>query len=331
METTGMMTAGRTPSGALDLRDPAAVAAAAGAKARIEAAYQIALYKRRNEDDCRQRILDAVRRPVMADRVEYRKPQGGTVIKGPSIRFAELALREWGNVLCDVQTIYEDETARRVRVMVVDLETNTSFSAESTISKTIERRNAKDREIIGQRQNSQGELVFIVKATDDELTVKTQAAVSKILRNEGLRVIPSDIVDEAIEVARSVMADKNARDPEVERKRLLDAFGKLGVRPSDIDAYLGEPLPPKVIPEAMVLELRGIYEALASGDSTWKGIMEGKYGTAEERKAEGTNKAPSQSATDRVLDQLGKGKGGTSAPNPDPGPNTPPVQQTLKP
>jgi hypothetical protein len=274
------------PARRFDEKNPAAIAAAEGAKALVEAKYKIALFKPRKYDDVRQKILDAVRRPMMADRVEYAKPQGGTTIKGASIRFAELALREWGNVMTDTQVIFEDDYTRRIRVMVLDLETNTSFSNEVSISKTVERKKATDREIIGKRTNSQGELVFIVKATDEELLTRTASAVSKVLRNEGLRVIPSEIIDEAIEEARKVVRDKNSKDPEGERKKLLDAFGVIGVKPSDIDAYLGEPLP-KVIPEGMLVELRGIYESLKTGEATWKGIMEGKYGTGDDKKPVG--------------------------------------------
>lgn len=274
------------PARRFDEKNPAAIAAAEGAKALVEAKYKLALFKPRKYDDVRQRILDAVRRPMMAERVEYSKPQGGKMIKGPSIRFAELALREWGNVMTDTQVIFDDDYTRRIRVMVLDLETNTSFSNEVSIGKTVERANATDREILGQRKNSKGEPVFIIRATDEELLTKTAGAVSKVLRNEGLRVIPSEIIDEAIETARGVLADKNAKDPEGERKKLLDAFGKLGVKPSDIDAYLGEPLP-KVVHEAVLAELRGIYESLKIGESTWRGIMEGKYGTEDKPKAAG--------------------------------------------
>ncbi len=73
--------------------DPAAAAAAEAAKARIQSAYIMALQKPRNADDARDRILKACKRPAFAERVEFSKPVGGKQIKGPSIRFAELALQ----------------------------------------------------------------------------------------------------------------------------------------------------------------------------------------------------------------------------------------------
>ena len=126
--------------------DPAAVAAAESAKARIQAAYIMALQKPRNEDQARARILAACRRPEFAERVEFAKPVAGRKIKGPSIRFAELALREWGNVLSDIYVVYEDDFTKRIKVSELDLETNANFGKEITIKKTVERKNNRGRQ-----------------------------------------------------------------------------------------------------------------------------------------------------------------------------------------
>ena len=76
--------------------DPAAVSAAEAAKARIQASFIMAFKKPRNSDQARDSILRACKRPIFAQKVEYSKPVGGRKITGPSIRFTELALREWG-------------------------------------------------------------------------------------------------------------------------------------------------------------------------------------------------------------------------------------------
>ena len=109
----------RNQTNALMFSDPAAVAAAEGAKARIQSAYIMAMQRPRSYDQARVRILKACRRPDFAEKVEYSKPVGGKSIVGPSIRFAELALREWGNVFYENQVVYDDDNVRRVRVGVV--------------------------------------------------------------------------------------------------------------------------------------------------------------------------------------------------------------------
>ncbi len=247
--------------------DPAAVAAAESAKARIQAAYIMALQKPRNEDQARARILAACRRPEFADRVEFSKPVAGRKIKGPSIRFAELALREWGNILSDISVIYEDDHTKRIRIGELDLETNANFTKEITIKKTVERKNNQGRQVLGNRLNTNGETVYIVAATEDELNNKENALISKTIRNEGLRLIPSDIIDEAIATAKQTMHSRDSQDPQGEKKKVLDAFMIIGIQPKDVESYLGHPL--DTISPAELQDLRGVYRAIRDGEQSW--------------------------------------------------------------
>jgi len=268
--------------------DPAAVAAAEAAKARIQSAYIMAFKNSRDSDEARHRILQSCRRPAFAERVEYTKPVGNRKIKGPSIRFAEAALREWGNILSDIQIIYEDKEVRRSRILLVDLETNASFSKEIQIRKTVERRSKEGREVLGERTNTNGDKVYIVACTEDELHNKEAAQISKAIRNEGLRLIPSDIIDEAIEIARQTLRDRDAKDPAAAKKRLLDAFGELGISPKEIQKYIGhstDTLSPKELED-----LRGVYRAVKDGETSWSEFVkppeaaEATVGKAEQLK-----------------------------------------------
>jgi len=252
--------------------DPAIAAASEAVKARIQSAYIMAIQKPRDTDEARDRILHACKRPGFAERVEFSKPVAGRSIKGPSIRFAELALREWGNIMTDVQVLYEDDAVRRTKVQVIDLETNASFSKEIQISKHVERKNAKDREIISERMNTSGEKVFIVKATEDELHNKEAAAISKALRNEGLRVIPSDIIDEALDTARRTLSDRDKKDPDAAKKAVLDSFSSIGIRPREIQRFLKHDT--GSITAAELQELRGIYRAIRDGEAKWSDYLE---------------------------------------------------------
>jgi len=303
--------------------DPAAVAAAETAKARIQSAYVMAYQRPRSEDQARVRILEACKRPAFAERVEYSKPVGGRSITGPSVRFAELALREWGNILSESQVIYEDTETRRVRVTVIDLETNASFSKELAIKKTVERKKAEDREVVGQRLNKRNELVFIVLATEDELHNKEAAMISKALRNEGLRVIPSDIVDEAMETAKATLRNRDSQDPKAAKKRVLDAFALLGIKPNDLQAYLGHSL--DSLSPAELETLRGVHAAIKEGDASWadyvspkKESPEGEGKSATEKLAEATRKPRSDKGVPR------KQEAPETAPEPPlPGPEAP--------
>ena len=254
--------------------DPAAIAAAESAKARIQSAYIMALQNPRNYDNARLKILAACKRPDFAEKCTYTKPVGGSTLTGPSIRFAELALREWGNVSYENQVVFDDENVRRIRVTVTDLESNATFSKEIQLSKAIERKNSKGREVLGERLNSYGDTVYLVRATEDEVATREAALISKALRNEGLRLIPTEIIEEGLTVARQTLQAKDRKDPDAARKQLTEAFFAYGVKPMELEKYLGHSLD-QCQPDELQ-ELRSIYRAIKDGEAKWAGFMETK-------------------------------------------------------
>jgi DNA-binding XRE family transcriptional regulator len=246
---------------------PGAIAAAETARAMVMAAYGMAQRNPRDFESSRKKILKACERPAFAERVEYSKPVGGGNVHGPSIRFAELALREWGNVRTDVTTIYEDDEIRRIQVTCTDLETNVAFGKQQTIRKTVERRNRKGREVVGSRTNTYGDEVFVVVATEDELATKEAAVVSKVLRNEGLRLIPADVVDEALTTAKDTLGNQDAQDRAGSAAKVTKAFAEIGVTRTQLEAFLGHPIDHE---DTDFQELRGIYQAIKQGEAKWR-------------------------------------------------------------
>lgn len=257
---------GNMPS-SISYADPAAVAAAESAKAHVQSQYAIAKRFPRSYEQSRFRIIEACKRPKFAEKAEYSKPVGGSCIKGPSIRFAELALREWGNINYVNQVIYDDEMTRRVNIHITDLETNATFSAAITINKTIERKDKRGREVISERLNANGQMVYIVKATEDEVQNKQANLVSKALRNEGLRLIPQEIIEEAMEVVHDTVKKNISTDPDAERRKLIDAFLKIGVQPKNVEEYLGHPL--EMTTPAELGDLRAIFNSVKNGEAKW--------------------------------------------------------------
>jgi hypothetical protein len=249
----------------------AAAASAAMAKAEIESAYIMAMKKPRSWADVRSKIIAACERPVFAEKAEYAKPMGKDKISGPSIRFAETVIQAAGNIKTSATVIYDDENIRKVHVQVIDLENNISYGKEITLQKTVERSFLKQgQEPLSTRLNSYGKMVYIVPATEDELLVKQAAQESKIIRTCGLRMIPQDIVEEAMEVARATR--KKNIDPKAETNKILDAFNKLGVKPSDVSSYLKKPV--EQIVAADIDDLRQIYTAIKDGDAKWSDFLE---------------------------------------------------------
>jgi len=249
------------------------------AKHRIQAGYMVAMANPRDVEEARVRILQHCKRPRFAETVEYYKPIGSGGVSGPTIRFAELALREWGNIISDIQVIYEDDMKRRSKVFITDLETNTTFTKEITIQKTVERKSNKGRDVLGSRKNSYGDTVYVVMATDDEIHNKEASLLSKALRNEGLRLIPTDIVDEALEVARDTLKKRDAKDPDEAKRRILDAFSKISIMPKDIKEYLGHDV--SRVSEVEISELRKIYQTIEEGSASWEDYMAKKKPVGE--------------------------------------------------
>jgi hypothetical protein len=263
--------------------DTAATAVAAKAKALVEARYIMALRNPRDMDVVRERLLKECSRPAFAAVARYEKPIGkdrSKWPKGPSIRFAEAAVRCMGNITVETITSYDDREKRILNVVVTDLESNVPYGQDITIAKTIERRNKKEGDtVISTRTNSYGDLVYILEATDDDIVNKQQALISKAIRTQGLRLIPGDIVDECMDQVMVTQANTDAQDPNAAKRKLFDAFGAVGVRAEQLKEYLGhdaESVSPKEL-----ADLRALYTAIRDGEATWRDVMDTKAAAAQ--------------------------------------------------
>lgn len=251
----------------------------AAATAAVQARFVMALQRPRSWADCRVRVLADCKRPGFAEAARYRKPVGKG-IEGPSIRFAEACLRYAGNLGVETSTTFEDERQRILHVVAIDYETNASFAADVTIHKTVERRDTRGRAIVSQRQNSNGQTVYIVEATDDEILNTANALVSKAARTLILRLIPADIVEEGQAKCIETIRDQAKTDPAGFRRKLCDGFAELGVLPRDLEAYLGHPM--DALSPVEATELRAIYATIRDGELTWKAVMAARGGEGEE-------------------------------------------------
>lgn len=254
-------------------RETQGAALAARAQAEVQARYIMAERKPRNEDSFRVNLLRHCQRPGFALIAEYTKPVGGQSIKGPSIRFVETALREYTNTLPEETITYDDDHKRVTRVSVTDLECNVTYYGDVVVEKTVERRKTKTGdEVLSSRVNSYGDTVFKVRATEDDFANKCASACSKKLRNLGLRILPADIVEEAMEKCRQTRQTKDAQDPMAARRQIIDAFVALGVQPEHIDEYLGHPFD-QASPAEMD-ELRAAYATVKDGEAKWADLVE---------------------------------------------------------
>lgn len=273
--------------------ETASTAVAAQAQAAVQARYTVALARPRNIDQVRVALLKECRRPYFAEVARYHKPVGQGV-EGPSIRFAEAAARCMGNILVETPTVYDDTEKRIVRVVGTDLETNMTYQKDVTVTKTVERRQAKG-EVLGTRLGSGGQTLYIIAADDDAILNKENALVSKAMRTVLLRLIPGDLIDESMDQVAATLRDKAAQDPDAARRRVVDGFAAIGIQPNDLVAYLRHGLE-KLTPAELV-HLRSLYQAIKDGEATWLEVMGNQ---ATEAPAEGKTQTQ---RTAELLDQ----------------------------
>lgn len=267
-------------SQAVSVRDESAVeAAAAEARALIEARFVMAMRRPRDIESFRAALLKEAARPTLAAVAIYRKPVGKRdgkmqFAEGLSVHFIRTAKSLFRNLHVDNAVTFENSQFRKIRVTVLDAEAGCTESTELVIEKAVERRYADGREILGERENSNGDKVYIVKSTEDELLVKQRAMIAKAERTMTEHLLPRDIMDEARAHIEAVQKKADSTDPDKAKRTIIDAFAQIDISPTDLAAYIGHTL--DRISPAELTELRGVYSTVKNGEGSWNDIMRAK-------------------------------------------------------
>jgi hypothetical protein len=267
------------------------------ATARIQSAYQVALARPRQIEVVRQEVLRECQRPSFCTPDEtkngsslaiYRVPRGSVKqsdgtwtnnnIEGPTIRFAEMLLRSWRYLSIEVNPMGEDDKQRMLQVICTDYQSCNFTSEIVAVPKTVERKKPKaGDEVVSQRTNTYGDPVYLVKATDDELAMRTNALISKARRNLILQAVPGWLIEEGVDMVRTTARTKDAQDPDAARRKLFDAYRSVGVSVEQIVDYLGHT---NALSPAELEDLRGYYSGIKDGFTTWSAVVASKEGQA---------------------------------------------------
>jgi hypothetical protein len=264
------------------------------ATARIQSAYTMALRNPRDNriESIRQNVLRECQRPSFCAPDEakygsslaiYAVPRGkvqvngkwvDNLIQGPTIRFAEMLLREWGFLSIEVNPMGETDDYKLLQVICTDYQACNFTSEIVSVPKSVERKKQRgDDELISQRTNSYGDPVYLVKATDDEIAMKTNALVSKARRNLILQAVPGWLIEEAIVKVRETARDKDAKDPAAAKRKLFDAFSTVGVSAQQLTEVIGHG---NDLSPAELEDLRGYFSGIKEGYTTWAAIIAAK-------------------------------------------------------
>jgi hypothetical protein len=247
---------------------------AARVQAETQAAIMVAQRFKRSESVARQDLIAAVKAsPRLAEKATYQYPRGKkkdpvtgeevpNIIKGPSTYIAREAARVWGNVRYGTEVIRETERDRQIRSFAWDMQTNLQITAEATFKKLILRNKWVTNN--GRREK----VPDWVEPDERELRELNNKYASIGERNCLLKVIPSHLMDEVLEVAATVTKEDAAKHPEATRAKLADAFMLMGVSVAMLEDYLRHPLKDTTPNE--VAELRAIFTSIREGNGSWE-------------------------------------------------------------
>lgn len=274
---------------------------AAQAEAEVKARYIVAMQRPRNIERVRQALIQECERKGFADIAYYRIKNRG---EGLSVRYAEAAARAMGNVDMKATVIYDDEEMRIIKVVVIDIESNAAISSDVVIKKVIERKYLKKGEVaISQRLNSDGQVVYLRRATEDEITPKQNSAISKAFRNGILRLLPGDIQDECRHRILQIWNGDATMDPRLQIRKIIDAFGSIGVDADELVKYLNHKV--ETCSPVELQGLRDLYRSIKAGETTFHAELSTKDEPADSKKTKTEQLKDSlRSDTDKKVDRL---------------------------
>ena len=219
-------------------------------RAIAEAQGKLVIAKRfpRDEVAAYNRVAQACQRKGIAEKAFYSYNRGGGVVNGPTIRFAEELARCWGNIDYGIKELSQDNGKSEMQAYAWDLETN----AQSVQNFT----NPHIREVGGKAK--------ILTSQRDIYEINANMGARR-LRSRILAILPNDLVDMAINECKKTLAGNND-EPLIDRvKKMVVAFGKIGVTQEQIETRLKRKVDTMTIDD--FTDYIGIYNAIKNGES----------------------------------------------------------------
>jgi hypothetical protein len=215
------------------------------AVAQIQASMIMAKRDPRNENQAYMDIIEACKRPSLADQAVYAFPRGGKMVTGASIRLAEVLAQKYGNMHIEINITNQDNDKTEAMATAIDLQTNYVVSQGFSVPH--------------QRTTKKG----VQKLTDErDIREMVQNIGSRILRGCILRVIPGDITEAAIAQCEKTQATSDVPIKEQIRNMVV-AFDAMGVKVEHLEKRLGHKLDATI--GAEIVSLKGIYKSLKDG------------------------------------------------------------------
>lgn len=183
----------------------------------------------------------------------YTLRRQGKVIEGASVRMAEIIASSWGNLRVQARIIGNDGKVITAQGVCHDLENNYATSVE------VKRRiTGKDGKTF----------------SEDMQVVTGNAACAIAMRNALFKVVPTALVKKVIDKAKKVSLGESMT-LEQSRQKMLSYYKTIGVEEKQILDYLSIEKVDEIDID-MVIELRGLANAIKEGTTTVKEAFEPK-------------------------------------------------------
>lgn len=214
----------------------------------VQAAMIVAKKFPRNESKAFERIMNACKRPFLAEQSVYAYPRGTEIITGPSIRLSEVLAQNWGNITFGIREISQKDGMSIAEAYAWDLETNVQ---QTKVFHVPHMRHTKSK---------------TYKLTDPR-------DIYELVANHGARrlracilgIIPGDISEAAVKECEKTMTD--GKEPISERvRKMIVKFGEHGVSVEQLEKRLGHKLEATI--EAELVKLTAIYKSIKDGVGT---------------------------------------------------------------
>jgi hypothetical protein len=217
-------------------------------RAMQEVQLSIASAKRfpRNTTQAFSDVIETCKRKTFAEKALYAFPKGGKVIEGASIKLAQLMAQSWGNLNFGVREVSKGNGQTVGSAYAWDLQTNTLISQDF---------------IVYHRRHTKAGAYDVTDAR--ELDMMFLAEGSKKLRNCLLRMMPDDLVEEAVQEVKKTLTKGNKEPIQDRVKKLALAFSEFGIKVKHLEENIGHPL--DSIIEDDLVKLRAIYRSIKDG------------------------------------------------------------------
>lgn len=219
-------------------------------RAVAEAQGKLIIAKRfpRDEVQAYNRVAQACQRKGIAEKAFYSYSRGGSTVSGPTIRFAEELARCWGNIDYGIKELSQDDGKSEMQAYAWDLETNAQ-SVQNFTNPHIREKSGKAVKLTSQRD------IYEINANMG----------ARRLRSRILAILPNDLVDMAINECKKTLAGNN-EEPLIDRvKKMVVAFGKIGVTQEQIETRLKKKVENMTSDD--FIDFTGIYNAIKNGES----------------------------------------------------------------